>query len=226
MTPLDIQLAILDQLYGIYDQFIDSLEIACKKFCAHCCTCNVTLTTLEARKIISALDNNDSQEMIEKLRKQLGKQRFTPEITTNQLANICMSGEDPPEEPNDPSWGQCPLLQDYKCPIYNVRPFACRCMVSKQLCADTGTAEIDEFTITVNHVFLQYIEHIDQNGFSGNMADVLTHIMTNDLPIINTNSEATRTCLIKNAPLHALMIPPEHRKKIETILSALRAIKT
>jgi hypothetical protein len=116
------------------------------------------------------------------------------------------------------------LLQDDKCPIYDVRPFACRCMVSKHRCADTGAAEIDEFTITVNHVFLQYIEHLDQNGFSGNMADVLTHILAKGIPDINTSS-VTRTCLIKNAPLRALMIPPEHRKKIEPILAALRAIK-
>ena len=223
------RLAVLDQLYKIYDQFIDSLEIACKKYCADCCTCNVILTTLEARRIISALDNNVRQGMLEKLMKQLESRRFTPKITTNQLADICISGEDPPEEApeesNDPSWGQCPLLDDDKCPIYDVRPFACRCMVSKHRCADTGVAEIDKFTITVSHVLQQYIEHIDQNGFSGNMADVLTHIMTNDIPGINTNSETTGTYLIKNTPLRVLMIPPEHRKKIEPILSALRAIK-
>ena len=224
------RLAVLDQLYKIYDQFIDSLEIACKKFCAHCCTCNVTLTTLEARKIISELDNNARQEMMKKLANQIEKQRFIPKITTNQLADICISGENPPEEApeesNDPAWGQCPLLQDDKCPIYDVRPFACRCMVSKNLCADTGAAEIDEFTITVSHVLQQYIEHIDQNGFSGNMADVLTHILANEIPGINTNSETTRTCLIKNTPLRTLMIPPEHRERIEPIMSALLAIKT
>lgn len=219
------RLAVLDQLYKIYDQFIDSLEIACKKYCADCCTCNVTLTTLEARRIISALDNNIRQGMLEKLMKQLATRRFIPKTTTNQLADICISGEDPPEEPIDPAWGQCPLLQDDKCPIYDVRPFACRCMVSKHRCADTGVAEIDKFTITVSHVLQQYIEHIDQNGFSGNMTDVLTHIMTNDVPGINTSSETTGTCLIKNTPLRVLMIPPEHRKKIEPIMNALNAIK-
>ena len=223
---IDQPLAILDQLYGIYDQFLNTVDIVCEKYCADCCTCNVTLTTLEARKIISALDNNAMQVMMKKLMKQIEKQRFSPKITTNQLADICMSGEDPPEEPIDPSWGQCPLLQDDKCPIYDVRPFACRCMISKHRCADTGTAEIDEFTITVSNVFLQYIEHIDQNGFSGNMTDVLPHIISKDVPGINTNSETTQACLIKNSPLRTLMIPPEHREKIEPIMNALRAIKT
>jgi len=219
------QLAVLDQLYKIYNQYIDTLDIACKKFCADCCTCNVTMTTLEAYKIISALDLDSRQTMLEKLNQQMEKQRFTPKITTNQLADICLSDDDPPEEVIDPSWGPCPLLTDNACPVYDLRPFGCRCMVSKQRCADIGTAEIDEFTITVNHVFLQYIEHIDQNGFSGNISDVLSHTIFNESADTGSQIMIRQTTLIKNSPLSALLIPPEHREKIEPILVALRAIK-
>ena len=219
------KLAVLDQLYKIYDQFIDTLDIVCEKFCANCCTCNVTMTTLEAYKIISALDLDSRKSMLDKLNQQMKKQRFIPKITTNQLADICLSGNDPPEEAIDPSWGPCPLLDDNSCPVYDRRPFGCRCMVSKQRCADTGVAEIDEFTITVNHVFLQYIEHIDQNGFSGNLSDVLAQMLFNESADFGTEIKLSQTTLIKNTPLSALLIPPEHRKKIEPIMTALRAIK-
>ncbi len=219
------QLAVLDQLYQIHDQFVDSLDIACKKFCADCCTCNVTMTTLEAYKIISGLDLDSRKSMIGKLNEQMKKQRFVPEITTNRLADICLSGDDPPEESIDPAWGHCPLLSDDTCPVYDLRPFGCRCMVSKERCADTGVAEIDEFTITVNHVFLQYIEHIDRNGFSGNLSDVMVHTLINESGDSNTPSTTRRTTLIQNSPLSTLMVPPEHREKIEPILAALHAIK-
>ncbi len=219
------QLAVLDQLYKIYDQFVDSLDIVCEKFCADCCTCNVTMTTLEAHKIVSALDLNSKKAIQDKLNQQLKKQRFIPKITTNQLANICLSGDEPPEETIDPSWGTCPLLTDNACPIYDLRPFGCRCMVSTQRCRDTGVAEIDEFTITVNHVFLQYIEHIDQNGFSGNLSDVLAHTIFNESADTGTEITIRQTTLIKNTPLSALLIPPAHRGKIEPILTSLRTIE-
>ena len=219
------QLAVLDQLYKIYDQFVDSLDIVCEKFCADCCTCNVTMTTLEAYKIISALDLDSRTTMLDKLNQQMGKQRFIPQITTNQLANICLSGDEPPEEKINPSWGPCPLLADDACPVYDLRPFGCRCMVSKQRCADIGTATIDEFTITVNHVFLQYIEHIDQNGFSGNLSDILAHTIFNESADSGNKITLRQTTMIKNASINALLIPPAHRKKIEPILTALRAIK-
>lgn len=218
------QRSVLDQLYKIYDEFVDAKDIVCEKFCADCCTCNVTMTTLEAGKIISALDLDSKKDMKDKFNEQMKKQRFIPKITTNQLADICLSDDDPPEEEIDPSWGPCPLLEDNACPVYDLRPFGCRCMVSTKRCADSGIAEIDEFTITVNHVFLQYIEHIDQNGFSGNLSDVMAHTLFNETADTGSQITIRQTTLIKNAPLRALLIPPEHRQKIEPILAALRAI--
>ncbi len=49
---LSIRLKILDQLYVIYDEYVGNLDVACRKNCAHCCTCNVILTTLEGYKIV------------------------------------------------------------------------------------------------------------------------------------------------------------------------------
>jgi len=218
------QLSVLEQLYQIYEQYVDTLDIACKKFCADCCTCNVTMTTLEAYRIINALDLDSRQQMFDKLSAQQKRKRFIPQITTNQLANICISGDDPPEETIDASWGPCPLLTEDACPIYDMRPFGCRNMVSIHRCAEAGTAEIDDFTVTVTHVFLQYIEHIDQNGYFGNLSDVLAHTIFNESADSGSQIMLRQTTLIKNSPLSALLIPPEHREKFEPIMNALRAI--
>jgi len=225
MLSIYRQLNVLDQLYRIYDQYVDTLDIACKKFCADCCTCNVTMTTLEAQKIIFALDMDFKNQMREKLSRQQQQPRFIPQVTTNQIADICIAGEDPPEEAIDPSWGPCPLLTDKACPVYDLRPFGCRNMVSIKRCEETGTAEIDEFTLTVNHVFLQYIEHIDQNGFSGNLSDVLVHAMRNESADTSNQTPVAQTTLIRNTPLSALLIPPEHREQMAPIINALRDIK-
>jgi Fe-S-cluster containining protein len=219
--PLPNLLAILNRLYGLYDQFTASLEVACKKYCCACCTCNVTLTTLEGYKILSSLDSDRITQMLEPIEKQLGKPRFIPEITTNRLAELCMSEKEPPEEENDVNWGACPLLEDDTCSIYAVRPFACRCLVSKQNCRDTGVAEVDEFTMTVNNLFLQVIEHIDQNGLSGNLLDVLVSLTAGDGA---EEKPSTPSTLIANSPIHTLLIPPEHLDRIKPILHAIRSI--
>ena len=225
----DPRFKALDQLYAVYDQLTGGRPIACKQFCADCCTCNVTLTRLEAVRIIAALDEETKQAIEKKLKKQSATHRFIPRITINQLADICAQGGDPPEEEIDPAWGACPLLENNACPIYDVRPFGCRCMTSFQKCSDTGAADIDDFTITVNHIFLQTIEHMDKNGYFGNLADMLADVLAGDLtgepvaPKINTGSNPP--FLIQNSPLSTLLIPPEHREKIQPIFTALRAIK-
>ena len=112
-----------------------------------------------------------------------------------------------------------------ECPIYMVRPFNCRCMVSKTNCIDK--AEMDPFVLTVNNVFLQYIEHIDQQGFSGNFTDVLLFMESEDnrksygmKDLTNTGEE-----LIKNLPMALLLVPPEHKNKIKPIINSLQTIK-
>ena len=49
---LSKKLAALKKMYGIYDKFAASLDLACRKYCTHCCTTSVTLTTVEAYKMI------------------------------------------------------------------------------------------------------------------------------------------------------------------------------
>ncbi len=225
---VEIRLAVLDRIYAIYDDFAGELDVACRKYCALCCTCNVTLTTLEGYQIAKDLIATGQSHLLEKMQAESGRKRFQPAVTINALAEDCMQGKEPPEETSDPAWGPCPLLKDAECPFYRVRPFGCRCMLSKQNCQETGFAEMDSLVLTVNNVFLQYIEHIDARGFSGNLTDVLAFMAsienrrqykTNHLPNTPAN-------LITNRPIKVLMIPPEHRPEIKPILNSLNSINS
>ncbi len=224
---LNSKLAVLDQIYRVYDEFVARLHIACKKHCAGCCTCNVTMTTLEGYFMAKHMISYGNSSLFENIERAIPKRRFQPHTTTNRLADLCMKGEDPPEEKHENLNESCPLLKDNLCPIYPVRPFGCRCFVSKHDCRDKGYAEVDSLVLTVNNLFLQFIEHVDSRGFSGNLIDVLKFMATKK----NRHNYKRNTLnnsdigLIPNLKITVLMIPPEHRVKIKPILNALQRIK-
>jgi hypothetical protein len=223
-VDIEKKMAALDRVYMIYDGFMASLDLACRERCAHCCTANVTLTTLEGYRILNELDSDGKKDIVDKVHSAIHKNRFQPKLTTNQFADLCARGLEPPDEEAPPVDEVCSLLLDDLCPIYSARPFGCRCLVSRHDCGERGYAEIDDFVLSVNTVFLQMIEHIDVGGCTGNLLDVLCGL---------SEEENRRSCegnslscsdvgLIPNQPLKVLMIPPEHRARIEPILRELR----
>lgn len=217
---------VLGELYRLHDDFTKDLDAACRRSCAHCCTCNVTLTTIEAYEIAEHLISGEGRVSIEALRDAYTRNHYRPRATINRLAEICAGGGDPPEEENDPAWGRCPFLADDECPIYAIRPFACRCMTSTRACGETGLAHMDSFTITVNNLFMQFIEHIDVRGCTGSLLDVLPALSSDDR--LRQYRENRLSCadsgLLPNQPIPVLMIPPEHRTRIEPVLEAIRGI--
>ena len=225
---INIRHAVLEQLYTIYDTFSQTLDVACQRYCSQCCTCNVTLTTLEAHRIIGHLLETGQSDLLEKLESKVPEKRFQPKITTNGIADYCTQGKPLPEEESDAAWGTCPFLEQNECPLYLARPFGCRCFVSKQLCGESGYADVDPFVITVNNVFLQYIEHIDAQGYSGNLSDVLRFMRdekNRGQYEAGTLNPPADDLLIPNRPLKVLMIPPEHRDRIAPILEAIQKIR-
>ena len=220
------KLAALEKIYRIYDEFATSLDLACKKYCAHCCTTSVTLTTLEGYKIIKQLETEKETNWIDKIQKACAHAHFQPKITTNQLAKMCAEGKEPPEEEQS-EWNPCPFLTDDQCPLYRTRPFGCRCLVSRHDCGTAGYADIDDFVLSVNTIFLQIIEHVDADGCYGNMLDVLgiMAVAENRQAYEDNPLRCVNTGLIANQPLKVLMIPPEHRSKMEPILKSLREIR-
>jgi Fe-S-cluster containining protein len=217
--------AVLNQLYGIYDDFIYGQNVCCKKKCDFCCTRNVTLTTLEGNNIVEYINLNRKWELFERLKINLHKKRFVPKVTINNLAEMVCNGLNPPEEEIDPNWGPCPLLTDQECPIYPVRPFGCRCLVSQAPCRENGYAKLDPFVLTINYLFLQAIEHIDNQGLLGNLTDILLLLES-----VEMRKNYSRNLLkpdrkkIRNSPIKFLMIPPEHRLRVKPILEEIQKI--
>ena len=223
---IEHKLTILDRIYRIYDEFIQSRTLACERFCCDCCTCNMTLTTLEGFRILSSLEDHQKIKLLNEIRAASGMKRFQPKLTINQIARRCMEDKDVPEEPVDPRWGNCPVLENKECPIYGLRPFACRCMVSGIRCDQTGYADMDEVVLTVNNLILQHIEHIDMPGMTGNLIDILSFLDSEDHQNAYLSGEIPQNTdrLIPNSPIPVIMIPPHHRKRIQPILQSLREL--
>ena len=222
---LNHKLSVLNEIYAVYDQFSSSLTVSCVKGCAACCTRNVTLTTLEGHYIIRYIASNSQKHLLKKLKMNKDQRRFRPEITINGLARFYLEGKEAPSE-DYPLEGRCPLLENDVCTIYPARPFGCRCFISHTDCRKTGVADVSPFTLTVNHLFMQFIEHVDADGLFGNLTDILLHLTPHtDVNSKKDGTPSTAHALITNRPIPMLLVPPEHQHRIAPILSRLRAIK-
>ena len=224
---LTTKLAVLERMDEVYDQFVSQFDLACEKYCAHCCTANVTMTTLEGLRIVNAIEKSGQQQYLETIRQHVHPDRFMPRVSINRLADICAGGDDPPEEHLNPEAGPCPLLTQKACPIYAVRPYGCRCMVSSGNCGVTGCADMDPFILTVNDVFLQHLEHIDAQGYTGNFADVMQFLASeeNRNAYVSGKIGPPPSGLVANQPVFVLMVPPEHRERIQPLIVQLRSIQ-
>ena len=227
LMDIETKLEILDQIYEIYDRFCARLSVACERNCAICCTGNVTLTTLEGYRMIEDMLQKDKADLPGRLDGAAETGRFQPKITTNQLADLCRQGKKVPEEDNGQAATPCFFLEKDECPLYTHRPFGCRCLMSRRKCDDTGYADMDDFVLSVNTVFLQTIEHIDSDGFSGNLIDVLLFLRskTHRQDYRSGRPDVTGTRLIPNRPMTILFVPPEHQNRMAPILQAVQAIQ-
>lgn len=210
-------MAVLKRLYEYYDACTEGLERACRKGCSTCCTCNVTLTSLETAYIAGALAQALKDRVLDALRRCTPARRYHPALTINGFARACVDGIEPPEEENNSAWGRCPLLDNETCSIYEVRPFNCRSLVSKAPCCGTGEAVVSPLTLTLNTVFMQYIEHVDAAGTTGNLSDMLSDMLCGRLET---------GCMepVRNQKAVMLMVPPEHRAELQPVVAAIAGI--
>jgi hypothetical protein len=220
---IEQKLDLLNRIYGIYEAFARGLDVACRKYCAHCCTSNVSLTTLEGYRLVHSHEMDQLDHLQQCIEPAFGKRVFRPLLTTNQIAELCRQGREIPEEASGDPAEICPLLEENACPLYSLRPFGCRCLVSRVPCRKSGAAEMPDFVLTVNTVFLQTIEHLDATGCTGNLADVLRCLLSaeNRQAYREGRLSCSATGLIGNHPLTVLMVPPEHRNRLQPILGAL-----
>jgi Fe-S-cluster containining protein len=216
------RLTILNRFYQIHDRFVTTLRPACHRGCRTCCTRNLTITTLEGEGVIAYLKTTGRTDLKTRMVKAGSNTRFVPEITTNQLARLCSRGEDPPEEVTAPLEKACSLLENDACTIYPARPLGCRSLVSTTVCRETGFAEVDPFTFTLNTVFLQFTEHLDQEGYTGNLTDILLHLWRQETVGASNFSATPPEHLLTNLPIPMLLVPPEHGATIAPWITALQ----
>ena len=221
------KLDILDQLYDIYETFSSRLSVACVRGCAACCTQNVIMTTLEGYRIVTHLISIGQTDLFRRLNRSAHEERFQPTLSTNELADVCMQGVDPPEEKTCRPLAACPFLSNKECLIYQQRPFRCRSFFSTQKCEATACATVDPFLVTLNTVFLQYIEHIDANGLLGNMTDVLLFLKSEvqrKRYEVNAGLNHPKS-LPANRRIPGLLVPPEHQLRIQPFLHKIRNVR-
>jgi hypothetical protein len=221
-VEIERRLEALRQVLAIYDEFAGTLESACRPGCSRCCTDRVAVTTLEAFAMLDRL----SAAQVERLARSAGARPAGKLLTTNSLAGLCAEGREPPEADEGPA-GICPLLADDRCPIYPLRPFNCRCFVSRVVCTELGCAEVDEATVAVNTLFLQTIEHLDAGGCTGYLPDVVAALTDPERArAYRAGALDCAACgLAPNRPLRILMVPPGHRVRIDPLLDRLRRIR-
>jgi hypothetical protein len=167
---------------------------------------------------------NDAEKVLAPLVANPEPRRFRPRTGINAIAALVLGGEDPPEEGADPAAGPCPLLRGHCCPIYPLRPFACRCMVSTRSCEVVGYATIDDFLVTVNTVFQQTIEDLDVGGATGNLSDLVPLLGRSDVKetYLRGRLDPAALDLAPNRRMPALMVPPGHRARMAPIVERLR----
>lgn len=216
----------LRQIYACYDETIKCVDTACKEKCAACCTCNVTMTRLEAHYLIDSMDSSEQKRIAEKVVSGFPVKRFIPRMSTNMFARFCMEGRTLPDEENDPLWGSCPLLVNGSCSIYDVRPFGCRALISTVSCEKQGYADVSELVLTIQNLFLQAIEHLDSNGTFGNLSDMLAVVLS-DRCLTGAGAfpaDSGKNQLLSNEKISVLMVPPEHRSKVAKVMQTLSVL--
>jgi hypothetical protein len=74
---------------------------------------------------------------------------------------------------------------------------------------------------------LQFIEHVDVGGLFGNMTDVLLFLQSQ-----NSRKQYEANAILNHPPelstnrsIPALLVPPEHRDRIEPLLHKIRNIR-
>jgi hypothetical protein len=221
---LDVKLRLLNEMYKIHSRWIGPLTVSCRRYCSTCCTQNVTMTTLEGVFILNEAMPKNEKHLLNELEAKQNGNRLCPETTLNHLAELCAQGKEIPEEKDFFPEGKCLLLENDLCSIYPARPFGCRCFLSKCDCRETGFADMYPFVLTVNTLFLQFIEHIDAGGLSGNLVDVLLFLKSHEKvkAYENAGVSASEAGLIQNRPISVLFIPPEHKNNVADLVFELQ----
>ena len=212
---------VLARIYLLHDEYTHGHGAVCEKGCASCCTCNVTMTSLEYAFVMDGMGELEKIKLAQKVDQGRSARRFQPEYTINSMAARCLEGREIPEEENDPAWGQCPLLQQGACTIYEKRPLGCRMLISQVTCQKVGYARMPPFVLTLNNLFQQVVEHMDARGTSGNLTDMILWQAESGHKDALSPLPAY---ILNNCRAPVFMVPPEHQEQIRPLMMKLSAL--
>lgn len=203
---------VLNVIYRHAD-WTSGSDIACRKGCAACCTQHVTMTTLEGEMIIEYLQATGRGEQVSRLLDTIHIPKSDSGMTTNRFARLCLNGREIPEHDDARHFTPCFFLENDLCTIYPARPFGCRSFFSLKPCAENGSSEMRPVQVTLNTVFMQIIEHLDQGRPWGRMAAVLLSLCApSGKPLPN---------LQPAEPLPGFLVPPDEEQEITPYIDSL-----
>ncbi len=213
------RLLALKAIYDFYDKFVKGFSIACKKGCHTCCTTNVTATSLEVDYLLQSKNLNGV--CLEKLEEQRKETHFIPSTTINTTAAMCLAQKDIPEETSPITFNPCPLLDNQGlCTVYEHRPFSCRSMSSETVCTEGGQADMPPFLVTVNLAIYQILEHIDSEGWYGNLLDMVPISMAGKERAPQMVAEC-QGIIKTNRKLPCFIVPPDDAVRFRSFMRRL-----
>ncbi len=214
------EFAALEAIYDFYDQFTRGFSMACQKGCNVCCTTNVTVTSLEARYLFQSgkLDGSRMKD----LEAERQKEHFIPSTTINTTAAMCLAQKPIPEETSPLTFNRCPLLdKEGLCSVYEHRPFACRAMSSETVCTEGGQADMPSFLVTVNLALYQVLEHLDAEGWYGNLLDLIPIAALQEKDQAARLVAAEKGRIKTNRQLPGFIVPPDDTIRFRSFLRRL-----
>lgn len=219
----ELKKAILETIYACFDEWSKRFAFSCSRGCAFCCTQNVTITAVEAQILLDYIDSQGMRKwLVSKLAAGLPPRREI--ITTNQFAQSCLNGDDPPLADSDFD-SVCPFLENELCMVYPVRPFSCRCFSSTVVCRRGGSAVVPPVYLSAATAVSQIIEHLGQFNIWGNMLHVL-YVLGSETGIIESGTGieklvATRACCTTAQPLPGFLLDESEREQIVVLLESI-----
>ena len=215
------RLRLLLKIYAAYDSWVAGQPAACHAGCATCCTQSVTMSALEGEHLLAFV----ARQGIPVPETMTGQATIAaPVTTTNQFAAACLNGE----EEKDPSmagewnYAPCLFLAAGRCLVYPARPFVCRSFMSTVVCARTGHAVTPPSVVTVNSLFMQIIEHLDQGRYWGLMNALLGWLLTSGSQ--RAGEAGNPSGLATAQPVPGFLVPPEDQPVVEAVLAELAAV--